>query len=79
MKKFLALCVVMSTVIAGTALADTPSQLKFMAGPPGGNWFALGGELDDGIVWHLSFLLLLGGVITSLTSQHQTNKEKTKK
>ncbi|MBP3849051.1 MAG: C4-dicarboxylate ABC transporter substrate-binding protein, partial [Pyramidobacter sp.] len=47
MKKFLALCVVMSTVIAGTALADTPSQLKFMAGPPGGNWFALGGELAD--------------------------------
>ena len=47
MKKFLAFCVVFSTVLAGTAFADTPAQLKFMAGPPGGNWFALGGELAD--------------------------------
>ncbi len=47
MKKFLALCVVVSTVLAGTALADTPSQLKFTAGPPGGNWAALGGMFAD--------------------------------
>lgn len=27
--------------------AGWPSQLKFMAGPPGGNWFALGSALAD--------------------------------
>lgn len=47
MKKLLALCVVVSTVIAGTALADTPTQLKFMSGPPGGNWNALGNSLAN--------------------------------
>ena len=26
---------------------DWPAQLKFMAGPPGGNWFALGSALAD--------------------------------
>ncbi len=46
MKKLLAL-IVLCFSLTGTALADTPSKLKFMAGPPGGNWFALGGTLAD--------------------------------
>ena len=36
--------------LTGSALsAQTvkPDQLRFMAGPPGGNWFALGGALAD--------------------------------
>lgn len=32
---------------ASVVAADTPSQLRFMAGPPGGNWFALGGALAE--------------------------------
>ena len=27
--------------------AGWPQQLKFMAGPPGGNWFALGSAFSD--------------------------------
>ncbi|MFY9383229.1 MAG: TAXI family TRAP transporter solute-binding subunit [Acetomicrobium sp.] len=37
------ICVFFTSV----GFADTPSQLRFMAGPPGGNWFALGGALAD--------------------------------
>ena len=32
---------------APTPKAGWPAQLKFMAGPPGGNWFALGSSLAD--------------------------------
>lgn len=32
---------------APTPKAGWPKQLKFMAGPPGGNWFALGSALAD--------------------------------
>lgn len=32
---------------APTPKAGWPSQLKFMAGPPGGNWFALGSAFAD--------------------------------
>ncbi|EFC91600.1 TRAP transporter solute receptor, TAXI family [Dethiosulfovibrio peptidovorans DSM 11002] len=49
MKKVLlalmALALMVGTV--GTAMAEDPAQLRFMAGPPGGNWFALGGSLSD--------------------------------
>ena len=53
--RILVLC--MATVIlampAGAADApdkkDWPTQLRFMAGPPGGNWFALGTALAD--IW----------------------------
>lgn len=31
----------------GAAQEGWPDQLRFMAGPPGGNWFALGGALAD--------------------------------
>ena len=44
---FMALFLAMSFT-AGTCFAqDNPDQLRFMAGPPGGNWFALGGALGD--------------------------------
>lgn len=46
MKKILALCLVASSFFAaGSSFAA--DQLRFMAGPPGGNWFALGGSLAD--------------------------------
>ena len=48
----LAVCLFCS-LLAGNAFAadkkDWPDQLRFMAGPPGGNWFALGTALAD--VW----------------------------
>lgn len=71
MKKFVALCVVLSTVLAGTAMADTPSQLKFMAGPPGGNWFALGGALAD--LWSKEVMpttSVTGGAVANIINAH---------
>lgn len=70
MKKFLALCVLCSS-LAGTALAVTPSQLKFMAGPPGGNWFALGGGLAD--LWSKEIMpttSVTGGAVANIINAH---------
>ncbi|WP_286932991.1 MULTISPECIES: TAXI family TRAP transporter solute-binding subunit [Aminobacterium] len=48
MKKFIVFCLALFCMLtASMAAADSPSQLRFMAGPPGGNWFALGGALAD--------------------------------
>lgn len=55
MKKLamLILLIAIAAVAASPAAAapapqkDWPAQLKFMAGPPGGNWFALGSALAD--------------------------------
>ncbi|MBQ7197553.1 MAG: TAXI family TRAP transporter solute-binding subunit [Synergistaceae bacterium] len=49
---FTALLIVAVLMFAVAAHADTdktgwPSQLRFMAGPPGGNWFALGTALSE--------------------------------
>lgn len=45
---FVALALVLSvTGSAFAAKAGWPDQLRFMAGPPGGNWFALGGALAN--------------------------------
>ncbi len=71
MKKFLTLCVVFFSVLAGTAVADTPSQLKFMAGPPGGNWFALGGGLAD--LWTKDVMpttSITGGGVANIINAH---------
>ncbi|PIE55477.1 MAG: C4-dicarboxylate ABC transporter substrate-binding protein [Dethiosulfovibrio peptidovorans] len=48
-KKFalLFLALASTAFVLGTAFADDGNQLRFMAGPPGGNWFALGGSLAD--------------------------------
>ncbi len=55
MKRFLlifALCIFALTIGNGAMAAETdkkgwPDQLRFMAGPPGGNWFALGTALAE--------------------------------
>lgn len=49
MKKTLILALSLTIIVMtmGSAMAEDPSQLRFMAGPPGGNWFALGGSLSD--------------------------------
>jgi hypothetical protein len=50
MKKVLILAMAVLMVFSTSALsaeADWPPQIRFMAGPPGGNWFALGGTLAD--------------------------------
>lgn len=48
MKKFIIFLLTITCVFtASVVAADTPSQLRFMAGPPGGNWFALGGALAE--------------------------------
>ena len=50
---FLLLLVSLFAFAASPAFADAaskegwPEQLKFSAGPPGGNWFALGSTLSD--------------------------------
>lgn len=44
----LAACIALVSFAPAMASGDDwPSQLRFMAGPPGGNWFALGGALSD--------------------------------
>lgn len=50
MKKALVVALAAMLIFSGVAVAaeaDWPSQIRFMAGPPGGNWFALGGILSD--------------------------------
>jgi hypothetical protein len=52
MKKRILLILALAFVVSlsGAAFAAKegwPDQLRFMAGPPGGNWFALGGALAD--------------------------------
>ncbi len=50
MKKVLILAMALLMAFSASALAaqaDWPPQIRFMAGPPGGNWFALGGTLAD--------------------------------
>ncbi|MDY3869160.1 MAG: TAXI family TRAP transporter solute-binding subunit [Pyramidobacter sp.] len=71
MKKIFAVCLVLCTVLAGAAMADTPQQLKFMAGPPGGNWFALGGGLAD--MWSKEVMQttsITGGAVANIINSH---------
>lgn len=35
------------TTYVGNGFAQQPDQLKFVAGPPGGTWFSLGGTISD--------------------------------
>ncbi|MBQ3447942.1 MAG: C4-dicarboxylate ABC transporter substrate-binding protein, partial [Synergistaceae bacterium] len=46
------IAILVASLLVGCAYADTdktgwPGQLRFMAGPPGGNWFALGTALSE--------------------------------
>ena len=52
--RFIALFLTLACVLAAGAVASAevdktgwPDQLRFMAGPPGGNWFALGTALAE--------------------------------
>jgi len=52
MNKYVSRLLMASLLFVGlqtTALAESPDHLRFMAGPPGGNWFALGTSLAD--IW----------------------------
>ncbi len=44
---FCALGLAMLTATPATAESKAPDHLRFMAGPPGGNWFALGTALSE--------------------------------
>ncbi len=77
MKKILALCLVVGSLCAaGAAWADKPAQLRFMAGPPGGNWFALGGALAD--TWTnagLPTTSITGGAIANIINANNRKGE----
>lgn len=70
----LALALVVS--FSGTAFAAKegwPDQLRFMAGPPGGNWFALGGALAD--MWSKEVLQttsITGGGVANVVNTDNT-------
>ena len=57
MALLLSLCLV--SVGAASDKTDWPDHLRFMAGPPGGNWFALGGSLAD--MWSKNVLQTTSG------------------
>ena len=68
MKRTCAILFAVLFIVAGTGLATAadkagwPEQLKFMAGPPGGNWFALGGALFGAFIG-----LVIGGKLLALS------------
>ncbi len=56
----LSLCLVsVGAASESTDKTDWPEHLRFMAGPPGGNWFALGGSLGD--MWSKNVLQTTSG------------------
>ena len=62
MRKVVALALVFAFVLVGSAFAapaNWPQQIRFVAGPPGGNWFALGGTLAD--MWTKSVIPTTSG------------------
>ncbi len=69
MKKRVLLAAVLAFILtlSGSALAARPDQLRFMAGPPGGNWFALGGALGD--LWTAKLIpttSITGGAVANI-------------
>ncbi len=61
MKRLLVICCAfmfgvmsMASSVSHAAEAETPTHLRFMAGPPGGNWFALGTALSE--MWTKNFV-----------------------
>ncbi|HOO88593.1 MAG TPA: C4-dicarboxylate ABC transporter substrate-binding protein, partial [Synergistales bacterium] len=73
---FLLLALVLVVSFSGTAFAAKegwPDQLRFMAGPPGGNWFALGGALAD--MWSKEVLQttsITGGGVANVVNTNNT-------
>ncbi|MBN1332229.1 MAG: TAXI family TRAP transporter solute-binding subunit [Synergistales bacterium] len=79
MKKLLliVLALVLITACITPALAskeEWPEQLRFMAGPPGGNWFALGGALAD--MWTKTVQQTTSGTGGGVSNVINTNNTK---
>ena len=69
MKKRVLLAAALAFILTltGSAFAARPDQLRFMAGPPGGNWFALGGALAD--LWTAKLIpttSITGGAVANI-------------
>jgi TRAP transporter TAXI family solute receptor len=66
-------------VFSGAALASEsvrPDQLRFLSGPPGGNWFALGGALSD--LWSSEVVpttAITGGAVANIINTHNAKGE----
>lgn len=77
MRKTLGLAVLCSILAIGAvAWAVKPDQLRFMAGPPGGNWFALGGALAD--LWSskgLPTTSITGGAVANIINADKQKGE----
>ncbi len=61
---------------AVSAQTVKPDQLRFMAGPPGGNWFALGGALAD--LWTSKLIpttSITGGAVANIINTHNAKGE----
>lgn len=77
MKKILLLLVICAVALTGVTAASAatqPDQLRFMAGPPGGNWFALGGALAD--MWTKEVIQTTSGTGGGVSNVINTNKTK---
>lgn len=75
-KKLMAFCLAVGVMAGSAAFGDAPSQLRFMAGPPGGNWFALGGALAD--AWTASGLpttSVTGGAVANIINANNNKGE----
>ncbi|NLK19486.1 MAG: TAXI family TRAP transporter solute-binding subunit [Synergistaceae bacterium] len=81
MKKrtFLLLALVLLLSFSGAASASEsvrPDQLRFLSGPPGGNWFALGGALAD--LWSSNLVpttAITGGAVANIINTHNAKGE----
>ena len=78
MKKRLLLAAVLVFVLTltGSAIASRPDQLRFLSGPPGGNWFALGGALAD--LWTKELILttaITGGAVANIINTDKSKGE----
>ncbi len=72
---FLALALLVSAIGPAAAAKDEwPDQLRFMAGPPGGNWFALGGALAD--MWTKNVAQTTSGTGGGVSNIINTNRAK---
>lgn len=70
---------VLLLALSGSAFASEsirPDQLRFLSGPPGGNWFALGGALAD--LWSSNLVpttAITGGAVANIINTHNAKGE----
>lgn len=70
---FVALALIAILSVVSAAQAARPDQLRFLSGPPGGNWFALGGALAD--LWStqlVSTTSITGGAVANIINTHNS-------